>query len=167
LFFSDLVDRKLLFERNVIFGGHAAAIPFTDRELKRAWRELTACAQVAVGVERQNPQRLLLFYAVEVGLKAVFLKRKNRSLFDSADIAKMGHDLRQILRDLGVGTNLQLPEILELETVAKRGKNLLRNGDVSILHQAWRYGGKCVSPTDKDCEEKLEKVLIWIRGELR
>ncbi|WP_243050592.1 hypothetical protein [Dyella sp. RRB7] len=144
-----------------------SAIPFTDRELKRAWRELSAMALPAAGNTRTNPHRLLLFYAVECGLKAVWLKRQNRSLFDRKDIERTGHNLRHVLKELKVGTGLSLPEALQLQPVTQNGAQEPRKGDINILHQAWRYGGKCTSPTDNDCESKLEQVLNWIQGELK
>jgi hypothetical protein len=142
-----------------------SAIPFSARELTRAWRELSSTALPIEGKDRTNPHRLLLFYAVECGLKAVWLKRKSRDVFDSEDIEKTGHNLRQIIKDLKVGGSIELPRDLRLEPLTQ-GKNP-RNGDISILHQAWRYGGKCVTPSDQDCELQLERVLNWIQGELK
>jgi hypothetical protein len=144
-------------------------IPFTDRELKRAWRDLETTASPTNGNARKNPQRLLLFYAVECGLKAVWLKRQNRRVFDLVDIDTTGHDLRKVLKELNVGTGLSLPENLQLEPIAQNpGQGQIpRNGNISILHQAWRYGGKCVSPTDDQCEHQLQQVLNWIQGELK
>jgi len=94
-----------------------SAVPFTDRELVRAWRELSVVAMPALGSSRKNPHRLLLFYAVECGLKAVWLKRQNRALFDREDIDRTGHNLRQLLKELKVGSNLALPENLRLPAV--------------------------------------------------
>jgi hypothetical protein len=143
------------------------AIPFTDRELKNAWRDLSTAAS-PLGSTRNNPHRLLLFYAVECGLKAVWLKRQNRSLFDQDDIDKTGHDLKQVLKDLNVGAELfQLPQELVLPSVLQNGALQPRKGGISILHQAWRYGGRCVTPADNDCERQLEQVLTWIQGELK
>jgi hypothetical protein len=144
-----------------------SAIPFTDRELKNAWRELSAIAMPAAGSTRKNPHRLLLFYAVECGLKTVWLKRQNRSLFDGEDINKTGHNLRQVLKELNVGAELLLPDNLQLMPVTRNGSQEPRNGNISILHQAWRYGGICTTPTDNDCEHQLEQVLKWIQGELK
>lgn len=144
-----------------------SAIPFTDRELRRAWRELSATALPAENKMRKNPHRLLLFYAVECGLKVVWLKRKNRTLFDGEDISQTGHDLREILKSLKIGANLDLPDDLRLKTVKYNGSITLRTGDISILHQVWRYGGECQSPTDHECEKKLENILSWIQGELK
>ncbi|HBO3409193.1 hypothetical protein ACIUV6_06025 [Pseudomonas aeruginosa] len=144
-----------------------SAVPFTGRELTRAWRELSAIAKPVAGSTRKNPQRLLLFYAVECGLKAVWLKRNRRDLFDREDIERAGHNLRQVLKDLKVGAELSLPENLQLRPVTQNGTQHPRNGDISILHQAWRYGGECTAPTDNDCEYRLEQVLNWIQGELK
>ncbi|WP_208933062.1 hypothetical protein [Rheinheimera sp. F8] len=141
-----------------------SAIPFTARELKRAWRELS---NVANTENRENPHRLLMFYAVECGLKAVWLKRNSREVFDKSDIDKTGHDLRQLLRDLRVGSKLDLPSDLRLEPFTQSGVTVPRTGDIRILHQAWRYGGKCSAPSDHDCERQLQNVLNWIQGELK
>lgn len=137
-----------------------SAIPFTNRELVRAWRELKAEATPALNSIRSNPRRLLMFYAVECGLKAVWLKRQQRDLFEKADIEKTGHNLRDLLKELKVGANLSLPEAFQLEKPTRRGQF----GDI---HQAWRYGGRSASPADQDCEQQLQKVLDWIEGELK
>ena len=144
-----------------------SAIPFTARELKRAWRELSVIAAPAAGNTRKNPHRLLLFYAVECGLKAVWLRRQNRNLFKRADIDKTGHDLRQLLKELKVGSQLLLPENLQLQPVTQNQAQIPRNGDIGILHQAWRYGGECTVPNDQVCESQLQQVLNWIQGELK
>lgn len=145
-----------------------SAIPFTDRELTRAWRELSAAATPPATALRQNPHRLLLFYAVECGLKAVWLKRKNRTLFEGSDIHRIGHSLQQVLKELNVGTALSLPDSFQLPPTANQGPiPLPRSGKFGDLHQVWRYGGKCQLPTDQDCEQQLLKVLSWIQGELK
>lgn len=144
-----------------------SALPFTDQELKRAWRDLSVVATPAVAGGRQNPHRLLLFYAVECGLKAVWLKRKGRTLFEGDDIQRTGHDLRQVLKDLNVGASLSLSRNFQLKEVFRGKKKISRNGNFGDLHQVWRYGGKCEEPTDHVCEQQLQKVLEWIQGELK
>lgn len=79
----------------------------------------------------------------------------------------MGHDLKQILKELNVGAKFTLPQSLILTTINRRGNQEPRNGDISILHQAWRYGGACHNPTDNICEAQLESILDWIQGELK
>lgn len=144
-----------------------SAIPFTDRELTRAWRELSLVATPPMGGSRQNPHRLLLFYAVECGLKAVWLKRQRRSIFAGGDIQRMGHDLQQVLKDLKVGADLSLPESFRLSVAGNGTTSIPRGGKFGDVHQAWRYGGKCEVPTDKDSEQQLLNVLKWIQGELK
>ncbi|WP_302409641.1 hypothetical protein [Comamonas kerstersii] len=144
-----------------------STIPFTDRELVRACRELAMVATPADAIDRKNPHRLLLFYAVECGLKAVWLKRQNRTIFDGPDINKMGHNLQKVLKDLNVGSDLSLPESFQLATASQGTTSVQRNGKFGDVHQAWRYGGKCLAPTDNDCEQQLQRVLNWIQRELR
>ncbi|WP_374487517.1 hypothetical protein [Zoogloea sp.] len=144
-----------------------SAIPFTDRELRHAWRELSAAAISVAAGDRRNSHRLLLFYAVECGLKAVWLRRQNRTLFESADIEQTGHDLQQILKSLRVGSGLPLPSSFRLSDVVQGKGSSPRQGKFGDLHQAWRYGGQSQIPTDQDCEQQLLRVLQWIQGELK
>lgn len=144
-----------------------SAIPFTERELMRAWRSLAALSTPVAGTPRTNPHRLLLFYAVECGLKVIWLKRRRSALFNSEDIQQTGHDLRQLLKDLKVGGGLELPQSLRLSPVKQGGTNSPRTGDIGTLHQVWRYGGECIAPTDQTYEGQLLKILAWIQGELK
>lgn len=79
-----------------------AKIPFTNRELVRAWRN---SLDVSKSEQRTNPHRLLLFYAIECGLKAAYLKQINKTVIDS-DIAQQfsGRDA-----DLVVMVDCQIP----------------------------------------------------------
>jgi hypothetical protein len=143
-------------------------IPFTDRELRRAWRELSSLAGSVNANARKNTHRLLLFYAVECGLKAVWLKRNNLTLFDTDEIEQTGHDLRQLLKDLGVSGRLSLPKQIHLSAAKDRSRSSVpRSGSIAILHQVWRYGGECMNPTDAQCDQQLQKVSAWIAGELK
>lgn len=144
-----------------------SAILFTDRELMRAWRSLAALSTPVVDMPRTNPHRLLLFYAVECGLKVIWLKRQRRTLFNGEDVHNTGHDLRQVLKELKVGSGLELPQSLRLSPVKQGGTNSPRTGDIGSLHQVWRYGGECIAPTDQTYEEQLLKILVWIQGELK
>lgn len=142
-----------------------SALPFTNRELSRAWRELSDVATPSG--QRKNAHRLLMFYAVECGLKAIWLKRNSRTLFNKADIDRTGHDLRIIARDLRLGSEYDLPEHYQLDPAKQAGINIPRNGDISILHQAWRYGGQCTIPKDIICESKLNALFSWIQKEMK
>lgn len=144
------------------------SIIFTDQELKRAWRQLKSSSTPENNSERQNTHRLLLFYAVECGLKAVWLKRKSQTLFTTEDIKNTGHNLSNILTSLRAGHHLKLPQNIRLTQVrSSDGNEIPRNGDAESLHQIWRYGGVSLDPTDKQCEEMLENIMNWITGELQ
>lgn len=79
----------------------------------------------------------------------------------------MGHNLQQVLKDLNVGSALSLPESFQLPAASQGATSVARNSKFGDVHQAWRYGGKCQTPTDQDCEQQLLKVLNWIQGELK
>lgn len=144
-----------------------SALPFTDRELRKAWRELSAAADAPQGKARQNAHRLLLFYAVECGLKAIWLKRQGRTIFSAEDISKTGHNLHKLLKELRASAELALDMPLKLSNATDNQLPRPRNCGFNELHQVWRYGAQCQTPTDEDCEHQLQKVLQWICGELR
>lgn len=142
-------------------------IPFTDRELKNAWRNL-ACAATLCSVDRvANTRRLLLLYAVECGLKAVWLKRKRQDVFDEEDVGDVGHDIYKLIKDLHVKHDLKIFKTIGLKPITINSVSVSRNFGLKDLHQVWRYGGVCVSPGDSDCEQQLHDIMKWLEGELR
>lgn len=64
-------------------------IQFTRREIEKAWRENLLASSSKT--PRTNPHRLLLFYAVECGLKAILMRRRQRDCTD-ASIAEFVSD---------------------------------------------------------------------------
>ena len=142
-----------------------AHISFTDRELRHAWRSLY---QASAQHPRSNPHRLLLLYAIECGLKALWLKRAGRTLFEAKDIGQTGHDLRKIISQLRL--NLPLPDTFHLPDVfgARRNPVARRHNAPENLHQAWRYGGQLEAPNDDaTLETELENIYLQITKELR
>lgn len=143
-----------------------AQIPFSLRELVRAWRSLhTASGQLPEG----NAHRLLLIYAVECGLKAVWLKQQGRTLFGTADIARTGHDLNELLKSLHLPPRLH--PVFNLPDVKDERRNAIprKNNRIDALHQAWRYGGElCASPVDDAAMQvQLQAVYRLIEKELK
>lgn len=139
------------------------AIPVTRQELTRAWRHLHQAARVT---PRQAPHRLLVFYAVECGLKAVWLRQKNKEVLEGADIDLLGHDLNQLFKDLCIGRQLAaLPRTITLKPLGKPSPRA-RCGGVDVLHQAWRYGVEVATPDDTAIEQQLDKLNEWIAKEL-
>jgi len=109
---------------------------------------------------------LLLFYAVECGLKSIWLKRNNLTGTDRIKnltlLSKDGHNfgvwikaLRLPLDVVGDISNLKLPSF----SLHKDGSNW----NMSEAHQAWRYGVRINSQDQNALVEWLEKVCTWIK----
>ena len=137
-------------------------IPFTDRELQKAWRENQRAAKVKTIT---NAHRLLLFYSVECGLKAVLLKRQSKDCTDSCpELAEVQHDINKLLDKLRAGENLKLPSQLSMNPLKK---NQERKFSCAEINQMWRYGGCCDNIKDNELEKKLLDILSWIAQELQ
>lgn len=135
--------------------------------VKKAWRE-NKCASNKT--PRSNAHRLLLFYAVECGLKAILMQRQGKTRSDlCTDITECQHDVNKLLDCLAVRKDLRLPAQLSMKPI--KGKNgyderKFTPGDVN---QMWRYGGYSAAAniTDEDLEKKLLEIVQWIDGELK
>lgn len=138
-------------------------ISFSRRELLAAWNMAT---QASTALVRSNAHRLLLFYAVECGLKAVYLKRNNKDPLDSQTAAPIMHDLNRILDLLHVDAMLRITP-LQFTLPPLKKPTLRRVCTVGELNQVWRYGGKLTNPTDTEVEQKLEAIQKWIAKELQ
>jgi hypothetical protein len=108
-------------------------------------------------------KNLLLFYAVECGLKAAWLNR-NR-LRDTAEIEPL---LKQRGHDLVFWTKaLYLPATITNGNAGFR----LRSGkirlDLESAHQAWRYGTDMEPVDEVALVTWLERVWDWARAELQ
>ena len=91
-------------------------IPFTDREIERAWRENKFVYMASVKEQRKNAHRLLLFYAVECGLKAILMRRAGKRRTDlCTNIYEFQHDINKLLDYLGVKGDIRLPSQLSME----------------------------------------------------
>jgi hypothetical protein len=151
------------------------AIPFTDKEMQKAWRGNLSAYQ---NTPRSNAHRLLLFYAVECGLKAVLMQRQNKKRTDlCTDIKDCKHNINKLLSLLGAGGLLNLPsEIFILEIVDTRRNKEERKLNNGQINEMWRYGGTViainkkddgkVSANDEDIENKLLAISKWIAREL-
>jgi len=148
------------------------AIPFTDREIQRAWRENFRAYHQKT---QTNAHRLLLFYAVECGLKALLMKQRGQRCKRTdfcQEIHDCGHDINKLLDKLGAGVSLTLPhQVLINERIAKSGE----------INQIWRYGGEIThsyvlnkktnkqeaqETNDLDIEKKLLEIVSWISPQL-
>lgn len=141
------------------------AIPVTRQELARAWRHLHEAANVS---SRRPPHLLLVFYAVECGLKAVWLRRHAKEVLEGQDIEHLGHDLNQLFKELRVGHSLvALPAVITLKPLGKAPRLRTRSGGVDVLHQAWRYGIEVQTPDVALVGKQLDGLNQWIAKELQ
>jgi len=131
-------------------------IPAKENELRHAFEQHTKLAKNGTSPSHY----LLLFYAVECGLKSIFLN-KNPNYANTNNIPQFhGHDLERWIKDSTIPANAigATPKI-HLQT---------NNSSCSIkdTHQAWRYG-IVLSPTD---EQKLvnwlKQIHNWIEEEI-
>ncbi|NET56582.1 MAG: hypothetical protein F6K47_10550 [Symploca sp. SIO2E6] len=104
---------------------------------------------------------LLLFYAVECGIKSVWL-RSNRlhttnDISDQTLLSKDGHNLDRWRKELRIAASQvsQAPHF----RLSSGGSTL----DVEKAHQAWRYGIRMDSQDEKVLVEWLENLCDWIK----
>lgn len=141
-------------------------IQFTDREMQKAWRiNLQASTQSCCDTPHSNAHRLLLFYSVECGLKAVLMKRQSKtSTSHCREIEDAQHNINKLLDHLSAGQNLKLPSQLQMNPIKCQKQSTERKLDVGKINQVWRYGG-CLE-NDKEIENKLMRISDWIKQEL-
>lgn len=145
-------------------------IPFSRQELVRAYRGAYNASKV---IPRTNAHRLLLFYAAECGLKAVWLRQQNKNILDEPILTRIDkkpvlHDLNKMLDLLRAGKERMLPNDLNLPDLKTTGgATLKRKHTQGELNQAWRYGGSLTQPNcDNTLEAALENLNSWIEKEL-
>lgn len=152
-----------------------AAIPFTSREMQKAWKDNL---QASRHTSRNNAHRLLLFYAIECGLKAILMKRRSVTCTsDCIEISQAQHNINKLLDFLRAGHSLKLPNQFDMAAITNKGKRLERKVDSGTVNQMWRYGGKAIESidpsgktigiTDNLLEKHLIKISEWIEKELR
>jgi HEPN domain-containing protein len=147
----------------------ATKIPFTDREMKRAWdQNLRAISQVKKQY-RTNAHRLLLFYAVECGLKVLIMRNKRQSRTDGLNPDILTHDINKLLKELGAQGDIVLSRT-QMVPINKndRKSKYTRTVEPKDFNQMWRYGGKSNGGlSDKEIEEKLLKIVEWVKLRLK
>jgi hypothetical protein len=138
-------------------------LPFTRREIEKAWRQNLKVSEVE---NRENPQRLLLFYAVECGLKAVIMKRENSTRTDDCDsLSQFGHNINALLDHLRAGEELRLSKEVSMRQI--KDPTTQRPVKSKEFNQMWRYGGETENkPSDADVEKQLLEIVKWIKKEL-
>ena len=112
---------------------------------------------------KSNPNhtyKMVLFYAVECGLKSYYM-RKNNLISSSTEAdnkksaAAFSHNLNDLSNELNVAVSI--PDIK---------KNVDRPIHVKHLHTAWRYGKKLDEEEEAVCIQRLMKILNDIKNKL-
>ncbi len=118
------------------------------------WSELKSAFWQHVGVANENTttsHNLLNFYAVECGLKAIYLKRNNLRTTDqiSDDKIRGSHNLAVLIKEL------RLPASVTGTNSDFRLQKDKSSWSIDQLHQVWRYG-IAVEPEDET------KIVRWL-----
>ncbi len=139
----------------------------TDREMFRAWRN-NYCAYTKEE-SPTNAHRLLLFYAVECGLKALILRHRAKTHTGECEEATShAHNINGLLDFLRAGAELRIrPDEIKMDSIKSVGGRIVRTVPARDINQMWRYGGNSTEPRDAIVAEKLEQIARWIIGELK
>ena len=126
-------------------------LDFNFLTLRRRTAELTKAAASEIDDASKG---LLLFYAAECGLKAVYMSQNSLRLASETNgtapksAIDFQHRLDELIRELRISP-AALPH--------HPGAITLTNGErisVQEVHQAWRYGGVIV---------ETQQVLVWLK----
>jgi hypothetical protein len=130
-----------------------------DKQLKHACNTNLVASEKVSGTSSY----LLLFYAVECGLKSVWLKRNQRhqkksKTQDNSLLFKYGHsldiwvkELKISAKEVGTAPNFHLDR--DRSTIL----------DISKAHQVWRYGIKIEAEDEQKLVEWLQHICNWIK----
>ena len=110
------------------------------------------------GLPTAESRKLLLFYAVECGLKALVLRgRKGRSTedFKAGELRTSGHDLQHWAKEL----KMPATHFGRWTTFGIQGK--VERLPASRAHEAWRYGIDIQLEDDEALEACLQDLWQW------
>jgi MinD-like ATPase involved in chromosome partitioning or flagellar assembly len=146
----------------------ATKIPFKRGEMMTAWRQNLAASQFE---PRNNAHRLLLFYAVECGLKAVIMKREKLTRTDQPrkkghSVDDFGHDINRLLDELRVGAKIMiLRSWFDVERLFREKTNGFTNLPTSIWRIDCFYDTIEIGLTDEKQQSDAKDVLKeWFKG---
>lgn len=140
-----------------------AMLRVSRKEFQKGWSRALQVVRNADG-QLTNAHRLLLFYAVENGLKAIVMATEKIRDGEASFVAE-SHDLNALLDRLRVKRSLDLHLESTIMLVTRQGEQQ-RNIHASALNQVWRYGCAASKPSDSELEQKLNRLVDWIEGRL-
>lgn len=111
--------------------------------------------------ETNKTEKLVLFYAIECGVKALLLKKINKNttkafgehiIYKNKLSGSNGHNIKYILQQLDY-KSVKLPNII------------CNNGESARCHeynQIWRYGIECDNAIEKSIEKEMVQIASWL-----
>jgi hypothetical protein len=140
----------------------AGLIEISQKTLRRRAHELARSAQ---DVDDAYSRALLLFYAAECGLKAVYMAvnvlKTTGASHSAPAAASFSHRLDDLIIALRIPASSLLPRPSPVHLRAPPNTTVA----VGELNQIWRYGESVVQPND--CVDWLERVVAYVTKELR
>ncbi|WBB95955.1 MULTISPECIES: hypothetical protein [unclassified Solwaraspora] len=126
----------------------------------KSFVRLLESAEVTAG----QVSNLLQFYAVECGLKAAALRRRNLQRTDQLPSDLLSHDLRRLAKELRL-TPAAYQRLVDCKRVAVANAPAPPVA-VAQLHEAWRYGAGLDAGGERSCVAGLVSLGQWCRKEL-
>ena len=131
-------------------------IPAGSRQLRRAFFKHAQQAKK----DTSPSHYLLLFYAVECGLKSIYLDRASTRIRTVGDISderlRRSHDLARWTLEL------RLPSAITRANTSFRLRRDNSSWSVEYAHEAWRYGIAMHSADEQRLVHWLKEVQKWI-----
>ena len=129
-------------------------------ELRQAFHAHLGVARGYIGFS----YHLLLFYAVECGLKWAYLKlqklRRTDQIRDKTLLSQDGHNLGRWIKEL------RLPPRRAGSKIQFRLASGDASWDVGQAHQAWRYGMHMHSDDEQALVAWLYSLCTWVSEEM-
>lgn len=139
-----------------------------------SWKELQKAFRTHYSESKKIKEgiscNLLLFYAVECGLKSLYMKKlkltSTAKIRDDTLLSKSGHDLSIWFKYLNITASeadkYKLTKSLDFFRLIRDGSQW----QVEEAHQAWRYNVG-MNPTDeKILVEWLKNICTWIEEKI-
>lgn len=124
-------------------------------ELKDAFKKHSAAAR-----EGSTSYFLLLFYAVECGLKSIYLRQhrfRTIEQINCLDLKKNGHDLALWVKELNMPAS-----VAGAMTDFRLARDSSSRWRIDKAHQAWRYGAVVEAGDERNLVEWLTLIKKWI-----
>lgn len=136
---------------------HGVAVDVGTRGLKTSARNHRDAARA---LDPSSASALLLFYAVECGLKEALMTRQAISDTSALPEDLRTHDLRRLAKELRLPPTAQIAEAFR-----RSGSGTMTRIITKDLHQAWRYGCQLHPDDEATAIAGLAELFGWYANE--